>query len=126
MNLGCQRLHMLNAHPVIVSHSACLAISGLSFGMAHELIADELNRFLDRTDQRYKVVIDKFIFRLKMLQKEILESFKTKAIQLSGLHIEYQCKDAIDAAIHARNVPANVLNAVGVVEVHGGGDVFIR
>jgi len=103
---------MLNAYSVIVSHSACLAISGLSLRVVHELIANELNRLLDRADQWHKVVVDKFIFRLKMLQKEILESLKTKAIQLSGLHVKHQCKDAIDAAIHARNIPANVLNTL--------------
>jgi hypothetical protein len=35
---------MLNAYPIIVSHSARVAISGLAFRVAHDLIANELNR----------------------------------------------------------------------------------
>src|SRR5216683_6566743 len=115
---------MLNANPIVMRHSSRIAGCSPSFRVVHELIANKLNCFLDRADQRYKIIVDKFILRLKILEKEILESLQAEAIQLPGLHIKHQCKDAIDAAVHARNVPANVLNAVGVVEIYGGGHVF--
>jgi hypothetical protein len=62
---------MLNAYPIVVRHSSRISICGFSFRVVHELIADELNCLLDRADQWHKIVVEKFIFRLKVLQKSL-------------------------------------------------------